>query len=190
MRREGTSEVLTPGDTAPPLLVEDAGGARVVLPGPASHRLVAFVRPLESPLGRQAVRELAEARPALLAAGADLVVICPSERGRSLEALEASGLRLVPDPDGALAAAWGMGRDPLGLYTLRGLTQRDVSLRRVARAVRDGGALGGLRNPLLPAEILVDARGRVAWVHLACSRLAPPDLKGALDALRGAAPTP
>ena len=171
---------------APPLLSDDLDGApaRWPEPGATSRLLLAFIRPATSPHGREALSELAEAVPRFQAVNVPIWVVCPSAPSALRGPCLGSGLRLLPDADGAVAATWGMGRDPLGLLSLRGLLDPQVPLGRALRALGRGGRLGALLHPALPAELLLEPDGRIRWIHLACSRWAPPDLAGALAAAR------
>lgn len=177
--------MLVPGHMAPHLCAEGVDGAPLRWPGGEGRGLlVAFLRPAESPHGRLALLELQAARGELAAADIGLVAVIPSRREAILARPEARELPAVADPEGALAAAWGMGRDPLGLYTLRGLQQGLCSRREALRALRLGGSPRALRAPWLPATLLLDAEGRVRWSRLGCSRTERPEIAGALAALR------
>ena len=178
--------MLTRGTVAPPLAGLDHTGAPLDLGG--RTYLLAFLRPVESPLGRLALLELDQARADLGALGCEVVAVVPSTPEQLRAFTQARGLkvRALPDPEGATGRAFQMGRDPLGLMTLRGLLDHDVSLRRTLRALRLGGGLRHLAQPALPAELLIDATDRIRWLRLGCSRLAGPDLDAVRQALRPA----
>lgn len=178
--------MLEPGALAPPLEGADHTGAPLDLGGKTF--LLAFLRPVESPLGRLALLELDQGRADLSALGCDLLAVMPSSPARIQAFTRQRGLsvRVLPDPEGATGRAYQMGRDALGLTTLRGLLDHDVSLRRTLRALRLGGGLRHLGAPDLPAELLIAPTGRIRWLRLGCSRLAGPDLEAVRRELRPA----
>lgn len=181
--------MLRPGDTAPRLSTEHLDGRPLCWPseGARSALLLVFTRPVESPHGRAALLGLSRAEAALKQRDADLAVVVPSASGplRRWLDVHAPGLPVVADPRGALAEAWGMGRDPWLLYTLRGLQQGEEPWIPALRALRLGGGPRALRVPWLPAELLLDARGRVLYARLSCARCSQPDPEAALSLLDG-----
>ena len=90
--------MLSVGGRAPALDEEAVRGERVQWPveGAARPLLVAFARPVESPLGRLALRELRGAT----ALGAQVVAVVPSTRGRILAwlARDPAPFPVVADP--------------------------------------------------------------------------------------------
>lgn len=173
----GRGGVITTGSSAPALDVSTISEARLRWPRSGEGvLLVCFVRPLGGPLGRAALHEL-EA----LAEHLQVLVIapCPAAHARAWADGQGSRLPIAADPDGLLARGWGMGRDPGGIWTLRGLSQGRVDPRRLLRLRRYTNDTRRWASDLLPAEILVDETGTVRWAHLACSRLEAPDVQGA-----------
>lgn len=172
--------MITRGATAPALEVATLGGARLVWPRPGGGLLlVCFVRPLGGPLGRAALGELealADRLPVLVISQG------PAAHARAWVDGQGSRLQIAADPDGALARAWTMGRDPWGIWTLRGLSQVRLDARWLWGLRRYTADARRWASDLLPAEILVDETGTVRWAHLACSRLEAPDVQGALRA--------
>lgn len=180
--------MLIPGRAAPPLAVRTVGGRERRWPDPAvaGSLLLAFTRPVESPHGRDALLALGGAGERLAASGVALLAVVPSAPDplRRFLRARAPTLEAVADPEGALGRAWGMGRDPWLLYTLRGLQQRQEPLGPALAALRHGGRPRALLVDLLPAEILLDPSGGVRWSRLGCARTAGPALAALEEHLR------
>lgn len=173
------------GQPLPAIDAPTVTGERAIWPdGSDDLLLLCFLRPVSSPFGRAALQRLAAEAPRL--EGLKILAVTPSAADRARDWLRRAPLPfpLIADADGALARRWRQGRDPWGLYSLRGLSQGDrggASLRAALRAgmgwpERDGG--------WLPAELIVDSESRLRYARLGCTRLSTPDASAIRQALR------
>ena len=152
-----------PRDTAAP---PQLGGAVPALPArqPGRPAVIAFLRHVGCPFAEATIRQmaaLAAARPAI-----DFIAVTHSDAKPSQRWCDAfggaAGVQLVPDPDRALYAAWGVG-----LSDRKHFAGSD-SLSSLNRLLDDGihNRWASGNRWQAAATFGVDPAGRLAWRHV------------------------
>lgn len=181
--------LVAPHTFAKPKAVETAIPPAPGAPAPALPPLrprpaiVAFLRHVGCPFAEVTVRQLASlgaAHPAI-----DFVAVTHSPEGRSLAWCDAFGgagaVRIVPDPERAHYAAWGVGCSDRQHFAGKASM---VSVRRLlAEGIHNRVAAGSRWQAA--ATFAVDAESTVRWCHLPNHAGDLPPLDDAVATLSG-----
>ncbi|MFO0686448.1 MAG: redoxin domain-containing protein [Sandaracinus sp.] len=162
--------VLVPGALAPQFTLESLDGSSRSLASFRGRRvLLAFLRNARCAVCNLWVHQTAHRAPAWAEAGLDVVTVFESSASRLRAQFDARRppFAVLADPDGAVHEAYGSRSDP---ERVAAVVQSGAGEHALARAAEAGFAAvqeEGANFFRLPAEVLVDAYGRVARVHIA-----------------------
>lgn len=177
---------LSVGDAAPAIDARPLFGLPVRTPGAAGGRqalAVVFLRALGGGNARSAVRALNASYARFDAAGVQVVGISRTDLvvARDFVPRYHVLFPIVADTDGALSAAWGIGRDRGLVRSFVGLARRPAALGNALAAAWEG------RSPpehvdQLPAEFVVGLDGAVRYARYGTTVWDQPDIEALWEA--------
>jgi peroxiredoxin len=180
---------LSVGDVAPPLDVRPIFGLPVRTPGAAGGRaplVVVFLRSLGGGNARAAVRALNAAFPRFDTDGIGVVGITRTELevARDFVPRHHVLFPVVADLDGAIGAAYGIGRDRGLVRSALGLLTTPAAVATAASAAWEGRSAPE-HVDRLPAAFVVGRDGTVRYARYARTIWEQPDIEALWDAAHG-----
>ncbi|MEY2169907.1 MULTISPECIES: peroxiredoxin-like family protein [unclassified Rhodanobacter] len=153
---------LTAPTSAPQLELPDTQGQTITLGDGGRPTLLCFFRDAACPFCNLRVYELTERHPSLHARGLAItaVFVATTDDVRRFVACRPRPFPVIADPDGAAHAAYGIERS--FWRKLKAIVTRMPALIRGLRIV---GLAGLNTSNLMPADFLIDARGRIVEAY-------------------------